>query len=190
MRRLPHRPGTERRGAAAAVPGQLREGRPRDHLPRAAQARPASVEPPAAGRQADRTGDLNTAVGCYETAGQLYQGDFLADEPYLEWAASIRDRLRLEAVQTQSRLLAVYLDRGEYGAATLLGRRLLALDPCNEPVHRQLMSCYAASGQRHLALGQYHQASAALWRDFRIRPAAETTALYEWLRPSRVRAPP
>jgi DNA-binding SARP family transcriptional activator len=135
-----------------------------------------------AGRRADRAGDLDTVVSCYEAGCQLYQGDFLVEDPYLEWAAAIRERLRFEAVETQSRLLEIYLERRQHGAATLLGRRLLAVDPCNERVHRQLMACYAASGQRHLALSQYHQLESELWQTFRVLPSAETTALNDWLR--------
>jgi DNA-binding SARP family transcriptional activator len=64
----------------------------------------------------------------------------------------------------------------------LVGRRVVAGDPCNEPVHRQLMASYARAGQRHLALLQYQRCREALWTTFRIQPAVETTVLYESLR--------
>jgi DNA-binding SARP family transcriptional activator len=136
----------------------------------------------AAGRRADAAGDPATAIRCYETACQLYEGDFLADEPYADWAVATRDALRLEAVETQSRLVERYIDRGAYGPAALLGRRILAIDPCNEPVHRRLMACYAAAGLRHLALAQYQRLAVALWDAFQVRPSAETVELYDRLR--------
>ena len=136
----------------------------------------------AAGRRADRAGDAVTAIRSYETACQLYQGDFLAEEPYAAWAAAPRDALRLQAVDVQSRLVELYIDGGGYGPAALLGRRILAIDPCNEAVHRRLMVCYAAAGMRHLALAQYDRLTATLWEAFRVRPAAETVDVYERLR--------
>jgi DNA-binding SARP family transcriptional activator len=96
-----------------------------------------------------------------------------------------RDALRLEAVETQSRLVEMYIDRGAYGPASLVGRRVLAIDPCNEPVHRRLMACYAAAGLRHLALAQYQRLAVALWDAFEVRPSAETVELYDRLRQAR-----
>jgi DNA-binding SARP family transcriptional activator len=136
----------------------------------------------AAGDRAEKAGEPNRAVRSYETACQMYEGDFLADEPYLEWASARREELRLLAVDVQSRLIDVYARQGRYGPAVLLGRRVLTIDPCNEPVHRRLMECYAASDQRHLALFHYHQMSATLWDMLQIRPSTETAALFEQLR--------
>jgi SARP family transcriptional regulator, regulator of embCAB operon len=136
----------------------------------------------ATGRRIDRAGDATAAIRSYETACQIYEGDFLADEPYAEWAASTRDALRLQAVDVQSRLVEMYIECGSYGPAALVGRRILAVDPCNEAVHRRLMVCYAAAGMRHLALAQYDRLTTALWDTFRVRPSAETIDLYERLR--------
>jgi DNA-binding SARP family transcriptional activator len=136
----------------------------------------------AAGKAADRAGDAAAAAHHYEAACQLYEGDFLAEEPYAEWALERRDGLRLLAVEIQSRLVEIYAGRRDYGPASLLGRRILTIDPCNEQVHRRLMRCYARSGQRHLALMQYHQMAQTLWENLRVRPSAETAALYEQLR--------
>lgn len=135
-----------------------------------------------AGRRAEHAGDAATAVRCYETGSQLYEDDFLADEPYLDWAAARREALRLQATEAQSRLVDAYLSRGQYGPATVLARRILAVDPCNERVHSQLMTCHAESGQRHLALAQYHRLAGTLWDLLRVRPSAQTTAIYEQLR--------
>ncbi len=136
----------------------------------------------AAGARALRCGDRDAAMRSQEAACQLYAGDFLTDEPYLEWAAPIREALRLEAVETIGALVDRYAEQGAYGPAAELARRLLALDPCNEAVHRRLMTCYAAAGQRHLALSQYHRLVELLWTDLRVGPSAATTALFQRLR--------
>ena len=135
-----------------------------------------------AGRRADLAGDRAGAERHFAAAVQLYQGDFLADEPYAEWAATIRDGLRQQAIEVQTRLVEMYADRGDHGPASVLARRILAIDPCNERVHRRLMDSYAAAGLRHLALMQFHQLSGTLWETLRVRPSAETIVLYERLR--------
>jgi DNA-binding SARP family transcriptional activator len=134
------------------------------------------------GRQAERSGNLEAAVASYEAASQLYDGDFLADDPYTDWAAPIRDALRAQALEVQSRLIDLYAQRGDHGAALQLGRWVLTHDPCNEDVHRRLMSSYARTGRGHLALTQYHRCADALREAFGVAPTAETRALYDVLR--------
>lgn len=135
-----------------------------------------------AGSQAERIGDSGEAIRCYEAANQLYDGDFLADDPYAEWATATRERLRLLALDVQCRLVDLYAERRDYAAAVQLGRWIVAYDACNEGVHRRLMSCYAEIGQSHLALVQYHRCVDALRHAFGVRPSAETSTLYERLR--------
>ena len=135
-----------------------------------------------AGALAERRGDHLAALRSQEAACQIYEGDFLADEPYLDWAAPVRDALRLDAVEIQGRLVERYLEQGAYGPAAVLARRILAIDPCNEPVNRWLMASYAAAGHRHLALSQYHRLVELLWTTLRVTPSAETTALFDEVR--------
>ena len=134
------------------------------------------------GRRAEEAGDAAAALDAYERAGQLYDGDFLADDPYAPWAGEIRETLRAQARDAACRQVALYGRLGHDRSAVLVGRRVLAGDPCNEPVHRQLMVSYASAGQRHLALLQYQRCREALWSTFRIQPAIDTTVLYESLR--------
>ncbi len=138
-----------------------------------------------AGQRAEQAGEFREAVRCYEAAAQLYDGDFLADDPYAEWAAASREALRYKAVETQSRLVELYVRREAYGPAIQTGRWILDADPCNEAAHRRLMSCYAAAGQVHLALSQYRRCADTLWRAFQLPPAPETTRLYQHLHADR-----
>ncbi|HVC72605.1 MAG TPA: BTAD domain-containing putative transcriptional regulator [Mycobacteriales bacterium] len=134
------------------------------------------------GRRAEEAGDAAAALEAYERAGQLYDGDFLAEDPYAPWAGELRETLRAQANDVACRLVALYGRLGDDSSAVLVGRRVLAGDPCNEPVHRQLMASYARAGQRHLGLLQYQRCREALWTTFRIQPAVETTVLYDSLR--------
>lgn len=141
-----------------------------------------------AGQRAEQGGDITAAIRSYEVAAQLYDGDFLADDPYAEWASATRESLRYQSVEMQSRLVELYARRGAYGPAIQAGRWILATDPCNEIVHRRLMSCYATVGQVHLALSQYRRCADVLWESFRVRPAQETTQLYHHLQAGGARA--
>ncbi len=126
----------------------------------------------------------------YGIACQLYAGDLLAGDPYLEWALPERERLRHEMVAAQRGLMAVRLGRGEHGPAAVLARAVLTVDPADEVAHLALMESLAATGQRHLALEQYQRLARTLWRGYRIGPSAESTALYEAIkRPSPYRLP-
>jgi DNA-binding SARP family transcriptional activator len=147
------------------------------------------------GRRADRAGDVQRALGCFAAADRLYGGDLLAEDPYAEWISQERESLRLQLLDVQRRLAELHAATGDHASAVLVARRALAVDPCSEPMHRQLMSSYFATGQVHLALAQFHRCADQLWKACRIRPSAETVELNELLRcprrpPVRRVAPP
>jgi hypothetical protein len=119
-----------------------------------------------------------------EKAGQIYGGDLLAglaldEPPFEEWLLTERLRLRELTVDALARLLAHQRGAGADEAAIQTGRRLLALDPLQEPVHRAVMRLYARQGRRGAALRQYQACVAVLQRELRVEPEAETQALYQ-----------
>jgi tetratricopeptide (TPR) repeat protein len=63
--------------------------------------------------------------------------------------------------------------------AISLAQRWLALDPLHEAAHVQLIRLYAVSGQRSLALRQYHECVRILEQELGVPPLAETTAMYQ-----------
>ena len=82
-----------------------------------------------------------------ERAGALYQGDFLAgivagDQAFEEWLRDERDRLFELAFDVYKKLLVRQRAAGSIDKAVLSARRLLALDPLHEIVHRVLMRLY------------------------------------------------
>jgi DNA-binding SARP family transcriptional activator len=94
----------------------------------------------------------------------------------------VREHLRLQVIELRARLVDFYLDGNDLSLAMSTARAALVLDPCHELLHRQLMVCYASSGQVHRALSQYHQCAELLWNEFRVRPSAETTRIFNELR--------
>jgi DNA-binding SARP family transcriptional activator len=132
-------------------------------------------------QQLERAGDAAGARRAFEVAADLYDGDFLADDPYGRWPQRVREALRLQVTELRTRLVALQLEAGDVTAATTTARAALALDPCNELLHRQLMACYAASGQQHRALAQYVVCVDTLWGELRVRPGPDTDRLYSEL---------
>lgn len=118
-------------------------------------------------------------------AAELYRGDFLQgftlpDSPgFDDWQyfnLLAFQRLLSEALQ---RLSAVHQERAEYEVAAEYANRLLGLDPLNESAHRNLMSIYARSGNRQLALRQYQDCVRVLQEEIGAPPLDETVELNE-----------
>jgi DNA-binding SARP family transcriptional activator len=118
----------------------------------------------------------------FEAAICLYQGEFLADDPYEEWAAAQREHLRLCYLESLDRLGMLRLDTANYAGCIDVCLKLLAYDNCREDAHCRLMRCYSRQGQVQLALRQYHSCAAALRRELSVAPAPATIELYNLIR--------
>jgi DNA-binding SARP family transcriptional activator len=116
-------------------------------------------------------------------AAELYRGDLLAGlavatPPFEEWLTAERERLRELALEALARLLA-HQTKADEPRAVETARRLLALDPLQEAVHRTLMRLYAHHGRRDAALRQYQSCVDILQRELRVEPEAATRQLYQ-----------
>jgi len=135
-----------------------------------------------AGQQLEATGQLAAATAEYEVATGLYQGDFMADDPYEEWPVLPRERLRVAYLDTLDRLGQLYFSQGQYAACATLCQLTLAQDNCREDAHCRLMRCYSRQGQYHLALRQYQACVESLRAELDVEPAPATVQLYERIR--------
>jgi DNA-binding SARP family transcriptional activator len=100
-------------------------------------------------------GEDGQALEFLQRGLELYRGDFLADEPYAEWALPERERLRRIAGDGL-RVLATLQERGEdlAAAAASLGR-LADLEPYDVDVHRDLLVVLLRCRRRSEALRRY-----------------------------------
>jgi len=126
--------------------------------------------------------ELARAEEAFEAATWLYQGEFLADDPYEEWAIVTREHLRLCYLDALDRLGALRLDIGDYTGCVAVCLKLLARDSCREDAHCRLMRCYSRQGQVQLALRQFRSCAAALRTELDVAPAPATTELFDCLR--------
>jgi TolB-like protein/DNA-binding SARP family transcriptional activator len=123
-------------------------------------------------------------------ASKLYRGDLLEgldvrDPAFEEWLLFERQRLRDQARDALTRLLAHHMVGGAYDQAGAAARRLVALDPLHETAHRALMQIYAQQGQTALALRQYQLCCDALQAELGVKPEAETERLYQSIQEKR-----
>ena len=122
---------------------------------------------------------LEEAVLLYR--GELLEGFSLDEDGFVDWLRSERQRLHEGQLQVLNTLLEHAMAAAQHERAIEIAGRLLALDPLQEPVHRRLMQCYQAQGQRHLVLRQYRICREVLQRELEIEPEAETERLYRQL---------
>ena len=130
----------------------------------------------AAARSAWSRGDIESALQAYGRAIDLYQGDYMAEEPYEDWAEERRRTFQAAYLEALHQLARVYQERGDYPTAIMLSQRALAVDSCDEDAHRVLIGCYAAQGLRHLAVRQYQICVATLRSQFGLSPSEELEA--------------
>ena len=129
------------------------------------------------GASAAADGRVDDAIAEYETGLALYGGEFMADDPYLEWALTRREELRLRAVDCAEQLSELHLRRGDLRRALAISSQVLREEPCHEPAARRLMIAYPRLGQPHMALRLYERIVRVLGRELGVAAAAETEAL-------------
>jgi DNA-binding SARP family transcriptional activator/DNA-binding CsgD family transcriptional regulator len=109
----------------------------------------------------------------FRVALDLYRGDLLPEEPYVEWVATARECMRQSYLDLLLELAAVHERRSELWAAIGTLNRLVAADPCHEEAHVSLMRNYGQAGRRADALRQYQRLASSL-RELDVEPDAES----------------
>jgi DNA-binding SARP family transcriptional activator len=131
----------------------------------------------AAGIAAHRRGDSARAEATLAEALALYRGEFLADDPYADWAFSEREYLRSMAGKGLAAMAQISLAGGRLVAATEHLLRLAQLEPFDSHVHQMLIEVCLRRGRRTEALRHYHALRARLHRAFGELPDFELTSV-------------
>lgn len=130
-----------------------------------------------------------------EAGAALYRGDFLQGTqsdslPFEEWALLKREWFRREAILLLHDLAKRYEWQGRYDEAHRAAWRQVEIDPFRENAHRQVMRALALSGREQEALRQYRSLTELLREELNVKPATETTALFEAIRSRNLVAEP
>ena len=114
-----------------------------------------------AGLRALERSDVAAAQPALAQAAALYEGEFLADEPYSEWAFDERGRLHELAGRTVSGLADIALQGGAREAATAHLYRLARMEPLDSDAQQRLLRLLLARGRSGEALRHFRNAQAA-----------------------------
>ncbi|MBI4328337.1 MAG: winged helix-turn-helix domain-containing protein [Chloroflexi bacterium] len=131
------------------------------------------------GHRALDEGRTAQALHSYQAAAYLYRGDYLEEDPYADWVALERERLRELYLSLLVGMASLYASTQNYSQAIATCRQALGVDSCRESVHRALMGYLWAAGQRTEALRQYQSCSAILQRELGVAPLPKTIQLYQ-----------
>ncbi len=123
--------------------------------------------------------DISECLNAYEKAIQIYSGDFLNEERYLDWIEQERKRLREIFISILSQIASIYIQRQAYNRAIEYHHEILKLDPCIEKSHRELMLCYWKLNDKKRAIEQYKDCAKVFKQQLGLEPAIETKRLFE-----------
>ena len=125
-------------------------------------------------------------------AGELYQGEFLAEfslpdsQAFEEWALINREAFQQRAARAYRELLSLFEEQNELKEARKYARRLVRLAPWSEENHRILMRLLARSGKRSAALKQYDICQRITAEEFGVEPSKATKELYQGIREGEI----
>ncbi|MFD9789957.1 BTAD domain-containing putative transcriptional regulator [Streptomyces sp. NPDC059070] len=117
---------------------------------------------------AERSG--GHAYAALADAERSYRGDVLEDEPYMEWAAALREEAQAVHTELLARLTAVAAERCDHHAEVHFRLRLLERDPYDEETHLALVRLLAAAG-RYGEARRRHALYARRMREIDVEPA-------------------
>lgn len=127
-----------------------------------------------------------------EKAAKLYTGDFLAgftlrdSVNFDDWQYFQTESFKKDLSAAYSQMVPWLNEMAAYDRAIADARDWLSLDNLNEEAHRELMRCYAWSGQHGAALRQYRECVKTLERELGVSPVEETTQLYKAIMENRL----
>jgi DNA-binding SARP family transcriptional activator len=123
-----------------------------------------------AGLEALQHGAPERADASLTAAAQAYGGEFLADEPYAEWALAERERLRELAAQVLRGLAGLKETVGDEEAAGEHLQRLAELEPLDLQAQRDLIALMLRRGRHSEALRRYELVRRRYRRAFGTEP--------------------
>ncbi|HEX9373285.1 MAG TPA: BTAD domain-containing putative transcriptional regulator, partial [Roseiflexaceae bacterium] len=109
----------------------------------------------------------------------LYQGEYLGDYLYEDWAREERERLSNCYLEAATLLAELLIKHGQLAEAIRFCEGILVRDPCWEDAYRLLMRAYARQGNRRQAMATYERCVRNLRTHLDVAPLPQTTLVYE-----------
>jgi DNA-binding SARP family transcriptional activator len=119
------------------------------------------------------------ALGCYEDAHRLYRGDYLEDDPYADWCAAARERLREIHLEMLAGMAECCAECGRWAMAAQVCRTALVHDPSRESFLRSLLEYLVRLGRVDWVEAEYRRWQRILAQDLDLELMPETQRLYQ-----------
>jgi len=103
----------------------------------------------------------------------------VSDAEFIDWMNRVRTKLRDDQLASLRRQSADAISNNRADSAITITRRMLELDPLDEPARRQLMELYVESGNRAEAMRQYQICKELLAAELGVTPDPLTESLLE-----------
>lgn len=129
------------------------------------------------GLAAHRAGAYAGAIAALEAACALYQGDFLVEDAYADWAIEARRELVTTYCDGLTVLADCALALHQYDTAVRACEQVLVHDPLREPIYRRLMLLHVARGNKSQALKVYRDCAVLFGELFDEQPSPLTHQL-------------
>lgn len=107
------------------------------------------------GRRLLASGNRERGLALLRSAENRYVGEFLEEEPYADWAISLREEARSEYMTVAAILAENATEEGDHDGASRRYLRMLERDPYNEPAHIGLITSMRLSGRHGTARRLY-----------------------------------
>jgi hypothetical protein len=122
------------------------------------------------------------AIDLYIKALELYRGDFLAEDPDLEWAVIPREHYRRLFIDSTLEVATWFFESNEFSKAVTLLRQAIKVDPYVEGLQIMLMKALLGAGELKAAAEHYGYCSSFLYKELGVKPSEEWKSLYKQLR--------
>ena len=134
----------------------------------------------AEGESARRAGEHERFVECFESAIEIYRGDFMQGS-YDDWVEEQRSYYREKQLRMLETLATTAQKSEDWSRSLKLAQRILASDQFREDVHCMIMRAHASMGNRAAVKDQYENLRKLLRKELGVEPAAETQRVFKQL---------
>jgi DNA-binding SARP family transcriptional activator len=128
-----------------------------------------------------KKGNHREARTRFEEAESLYRGEYLEDEPYADWCAEERERLREMHLELLAGMARCYAEDGLLLEASQVCRKALVNDPCRESFLRALLENLVNLGRPDAARAQFAAWRRRLEEEYHLQPTHETLQVHRRL---------
>ncbi|MEN6439895.1 MAG: BTAD domain-containing putative transcriptional regulator [Syntrophobacter sp.] len=130
------------------------------------------------GRRAEETHDPERAVRFYQSALDLYSGDYLSEDLYVDWVEQRRTEMRTTYLDILSRVAELHMTKGRLKKAAECYQSIIKTDPTSEEAYQKLMLIYSTRGMPAKAAKMFETCKKALETELGVEPGQLTVSIY------------